>query len=105
MTAGEFSVFQFFNDDYHECVRQGVGGQEAVETARSYMERPAAQLGVIRRVIITDGGDNTTFDWRFGEGVVFPTKAEGADFPGAKDEPPKEWLLEENLKQTVWRLT
>jgi hypothetical protein len=35
-------------------------------------------LGTTARVIITDGGDYTTFEWQHGKGVVFPTEAECA---------------------------
>ena len=54
---GEFSVYQFFPDGACERVRQFVGAREAVETAKSYSERPAARIGIIKRIIITDGGD------------------------------------------------
>lgn len=71
-TQGEFSVHQFFPDGSSECLRQFVGPEEAVLTARDYTRRPAALIGIIARVIITDGGDNCVFEWRYGEGVVFP---------------------------------
>ena len=55
-----------------------VSAEEAVETARSYTTRPAAVLGIIRRVIITDGGDNTCFEWKNGEGVTYPPREDAA---------------------------
>lgn len=42
--TGEFSVYQFFPDDTSECVAQFVDAGTAVETAKSYTERPAALL-------------------------------------------------------------
>jgi len=69
----EFSVYQFFPDGSHERVRrQYVTAEQAVEVAYSYCTRPAARMGIIQRVIITDGGDHTIFEWKFGEGVVYP---------------------------------
>jgi len=72
MSAGEFSVVQFFPDDTHETICAFVDARTAVETAKSYTDRPAALIGIIRRVIITDGGDYTVFEWKFGEGVTYP---------------------------------
>lgn len=70
--TGEFSVFQFFEDESYEKVREFVSAEEAVRAAHHYCTSVAAQLGVTRRVIITDGMDFTAFEWRYGEGVVFP---------------------------------
>jgi hypothetical protein len=74
MQAGEFSVYQFFPDGTYECVLRFADAKTAVETAKSYTDRPAALIGVIRRVIITDGGDFTNFEWKFGEGVTYPKR-------------------------------
>lgn len=49
-----------------------VGPQEAIEAARHYTTSVGAQLGVVDRVIITDGGDCICFEWKRGEGVTFP---------------------------------
>lgn len=78
MSAELFSVYQFFPDDTHECVGMGLDAEAAVLKARSYTTRPAAQLGIIRKVIITDSGDACVFEWRHGEGVVFPPRSERA---------------------------
>lgn len=71
MTSGEFSVYQFFDDETSEKVREFVGAEEAVCAAQHYTTNVAAKMGLTRRVIITDGGDCTVFEWRHGEGVVF----------------------------------
>lgn len=71
-TSGEFSVAQFFADGSHEYVRRWVSAQEAVEASRHYVTSVAAQEGIVVRVIITDGGDNTNFAWEHGKGIVFP---------------------------------
>lgn len=68
----EFSVYQFLECGTSECVRDRVSAREALETAASYTTRPAAVMGIIKRVIITDGGDMTCFEWINGKGVIFP---------------------------------
>lgn len=75
MSTGEYTVVQFFPDETYERVREGVDAKEAVEAAHHYSSSVGAQIGTTRRVIITDGGDFTCFEWRFGEGVVFPPRA------------------------------
>lgn len=68
---GEFSVCQFFDDESYEYVRRFVGAEEAVEAAKHYTSSVAAKLGMVRRVIITDGGDCCCFEWQFGKGITF----------------------------------
>jgi hypothetical protein len=69
-----FNVVQFFPDGTSEYVANSVGPEEAVKVAWSFTERPAALLGIIRRVIITGTDDATVFEWRFGEGVTYPPR-------------------------------
>jgi len=69
-----FDVWQFFPDETYERVALRVGAKEAVEIAKSYTTRPAALIGIIRRVIITDDGDHICFEWQFGKGVTFPPR-------------------------------
>lgn len=71
MADGEFSVAIFYPDGTNEYVKRFVDAREAVETAKSWTERPAALIGVIRKVIITDGGDFTNFQWEYGKGITF----------------------------------
>jgi hypothetical protein len=72
-----FSVFQFFHDGSHECVRRFVGAEEAVKAAHHYTHNVASKLGIVDRVIITDGGDYCCFEWKRGEGVTFPPECRG----------------------------
>ena len=72
--SGEFRVFQWFPDGGYECVAELVDAQTAVYTARDYTLRPAALLGIIARVSITDGGDYTVFEWKHGQGVTYPPR-------------------------------
>lgn len=73
---GEFSVYQFFPDESYERVRHFVGREEAVKAALTYTTNVAAKVGITKRVIITDGGDFTVFEWIHGKGVVFPPRGE-----------------------------
>lgn len=69
-----FSVYQFFPDGSYERVRDHVEAEEAVQAATHYTTSVGARLGTTTRVIITDGWDCTNFEWKFGEGVVFPSQ-------------------------------
>lgn len=69
-----FNVVQFFNDDTYEYVRRGVTAEEAVEAARHYCTSVGARLGFVKKVVITDLGDFTHFEWQYRVGVVFPPK-------------------------------
>jgi hypothetical protein len=77
MGDGEFSVCQFLKDGTHEYVRRWVDAEEATKAAARYCKSVGAKLGVTQRVIITDGGDDTVFEWKNGEGVTFPPEAKG----------------------------
>ena len=72
MTEGEFSVYQFLAGGIQEKVRSFVSIEEAVKAARFYTNNVAVQIGITERVIITDGGDCTVFEWKKGEGITFP---------------------------------
>jgi hypothetical protein len=72
MTDREFSVYQFFADKSYERVLSFVDGRTAVTQAAELTRSVGGRVGTTRRVIITDGGDYTVFEWRFGRGVVYP---------------------------------
>lgn len=71
--SDEFSVWWDDPEGMQHREGRAMGAEEAVELAKSLTVRPAALMGIIRRVIITDGGDFTVFEWKQGEGVTFPT--------------------------------
>jgi hypothetical protein len=75
-TEGEFSVCQFFENDFYEYTRRWVGAEEAILAFKHYTTNISAQMGLVLRVIITDGGDFTTMEWQYGKGITFPTKEE-----------------------------
>lgn len=79
-TTERFAVWQWFQKDYHECIGEDLGAEEAVKLAHSYTTRPAALIGIIRKVsIIALDDDSVCFLWEFGNGVVFPSREECAN--------------------------
>jgi hypothetical protein len=70
--ANEFSVYQFFKDGQSERVREFVSAEEAMKAFMHYCTSVGAKLGVVSRVIVTDGGDCTNMEWKYGEGIVYP---------------------------------
>lgn len=75
----EFSVYQFFADESYEEVLRFVNLQTAVETAKRLSESVGGRLGTTVRIIITDGGDHTNFEWQFGKGVTYPPRDQPQD--------------------------
>ena len=43
-----------------------------MQLAKRCMQSANAQTGIVVRIIITDGGDSTCFEWQHGRGIVFP---------------------------------
>jgi len=68
----EFNVCQFFTDGTYEYVRRNVMPLEALQAFRHYTNNVAVNMGVVERVIITDGGDDTNAEWKKGVGYTFP---------------------------------
>lgn len=60
----KFSVCQFFVTGEYEYVRRYVSAKEAVDAALHYTNNVATKMGIIERVIITDGGDCTVWEWK-----------------------------------------
>lgn len=68
---GEFSVLWWdAQDNQHEELRF-VDAEKAVMAAKRLCEGPASMLGIVRRVIITDGGDFINFEWIYGKGITY----------------------------------
>jgi hypothetical protein len=66
-----FSVVWFDAEGYWTKEAQDLGPRDAVLLARALSIGPAAREGSINRIIITDWGDRTVFEWKDGE-VTFP---------------------------------
>lgn len=75
-TEGEFSVCQFFPSGDYEYVRRWVSAEEAIQAFKHYTTSVGASMGTTTEVIVTDGGDCTNMHWKYGEGIIFPTKEE-----------------------------
>lgn len=81
--TGEYSVCQFFSDGSYEYVRRFVDGEEAIKAFKHYTTSVAARMGLVSRVILTDGLDAVNMEWEQGKGIVFPTPE---DFAKMKEE-------------------
>ncbi len=69
-----FKVVQFFENDTYDVVREWVPAEEAVKAFQHYCNSVAVKMGMVKRVIITDGGDRTVAEWIHGKGLVWPKK-------------------------------
>lgn len=76
MASGEFSVYQFFPDETYKEVLRFVDAETAVNRAAQLTRSVGAKLGTTVKVIITDGGDFTNFEWKFGEGITYPPQTQ-----------------------------
>jgi hypothetical protein len=74
MADGEYSVWAFFPDESSMADLDHVDAETAVLAAKRLTESIGGRVGTTRRVIITDGEDNTCFEWQFGKGVTFPPR-------------------------------
>jgi hypothetical protein len=75
----EFSVYQFFENGQYEKVREFVSAEEAMKAFAHYTTCVTAKMGITCRVIITDGGDFTNAEWKYGEGIVYPPELAKGD--------------------------
>ena len=69
-----FRVVIFFpGETWHE-EGSNLTAEEAVTLSKRITQRPAAALGIIARIIITDADDYCVFEWKHGQGVTFPPR-------------------------------
>ena len=78
-TDGEFSVYQWFVNGTYERVLHLVDVNSAVVQACKLATSAGAKIGTTIRVMITDGGDCSCWEWVHGEGIVFPNELAGVD--------------------------
>ena len=64
--SDEFSVYWWDAAGLEHTELRLVGPDEAVRAVKRLTTGPAAQHGMVSRVIITDGGDFCNFEWRDG---------------------------------------
>jgi len=67
-----FSLYWWDEQDQAYDELRFVGVEQAISRAKTLMQSPAAKIGIIKRIIITDGDDYTNFEWKADEGIIFP---------------------------------
>lgn len=73
MPSGEFSVYVWMRDGVYFCEKQLVDAETAVKAAHSQTSNVSANCGLTTKVMITDGGDCSVFEWEYGKGVTHGT--------------------------------
>ena len=74
LNRDEFSVVEFYVNGTHRYVERWLPAKEAVELAKRCTDAAELAGSLVTRVIITDGGDFTVFQWEQGRGVTFPER-------------------------------
>ena len=69
----EYSVCQFSKGAV-EYVARSVNLKTAVNTALRLETLANIQKGTTQRIISTNGGDKTYWEWNYSEGVVYPPR-------------------------------
>jgi hypothetical protein len=67
-----FKVWVWFPDGTHMAETDWVDAETAVTKAASLSQNVGARVGTTEKITIVDLGDYTVFEWRYGEGVVYP---------------------------------
>ena len=67
----QFSVYWWDREGNQHSEMRWVNVKQAVDAANRLANGPGNVIGIVERVIITNGGDDICFEWRLGEGVVF----------------------------------
>lgn len=67
-----YRLYLFYADDSREEFGPTADVEELVIKAKGFSESVGAKIGTLTRMIITDSGDYTIFEWTTKEGVVFP---------------------------------
>lgn len=77
MTEKNFSVFWWDREggQHRELYLAPIG--QVTRAVKRLTTGPAAMIGFVDRVIITDGGDMTCFEWWYGKGITFPPPGDG----------------------------
>ena len=73
----QFSVWIFWADGTHSAVAVLIKAGEAVRMAQTLSIYLGPADPTCERIIVTNGGDDTVFEWKRGEGVTFPPRVGG----------------------------
>ena len=65
-TEHEFSVYWWDAQGEHHEELRFVGPEQALKAVKRLTTGPGAQVGIVKRVIITDGGDFCNYEWKEG---------------------------------------
>ena len=87
MDHGEFTVWLTFPDETVTAECRFVDAETAVNVAYRRSRSPAASIGAITQIRITDGLDYTVFLWEQGEGVTFPPRSSTTGHYVHEDDP------------------
>lgn len=72
MTPAEFTVYQFFIGGQCAPATEPLKARTALREAKELTATLGARIGSTCRIVITDAGGGTVWEWRYGHGVVFP---------------------------------
>lgn len=75
----EYSVYWWDADNGQHSEMRFVSVEKAMGATKRLTQGPAAMLGMVNRVIITDGGDCTVFEWIKDKGITWPTPEQLAE--------------------------
>jgi hypothetical protein len=68
----EFSVYWWDAENNYHRELSHVAVMKALQACKRLTQGPAARMGMVNRVMITDGGDCCVFEWQKGQGIVWP---------------------------------
>lgn len=68
----EFSVVEFYADGTHLYIARWLDAESAVKMAKLCCDEHVNHPDIITKIIITDGGDFTVFEWQPDKGVTWP---------------------------------
>lgn len=71
-SAAEYRVYQFFVGGQCEPAGDEMEPKAAVKHAMLLTHTLGARIGSTCRIIITDRDQKTVWEWRYGEGIIFP---------------------------------
>ena len=72
LSAPEFSCYWWDKDGgQHEELRF-LPFRKCMLAAKRLAHGPASALGIVIRIIVTDGGDEIVFEWKPKEGMTWP---------------------------------
>lgn len=70
--TNEFTLYWWDRDGEQHRELVMVSVERALRRAESLANGPASKMGIVKRIMITDGGDCCAFEWTHKDGVVFP---------------------------------